>query len=337
MTVETLANAQLRSRVEHLVCHGAPIEVVQALRAGPRGADVLTDGFGGPLEAPEERVTFAAFCLRRGRVDVWRAVVEANITDAVDQRGSLWSTIRRRYVECSMTAGGTATSPHEAAVVAASPEGLAYALEVDSSPNGLTTTFGADGLALHAFAVERLMLARFQSMRFSSAGGPAEDLRGALRCCDLLRKANAPWGAGGASGVMDSFVGGQWPGDLDFHADIEALVGRYAGAGMLDLASPMDPGHPTSMTPLAAAASYLCTPAVVALIRLGAPIETAVPPGHPAPDLVSYIASQRRDGAEACASAAREALMRLHLSRAAGASQRQPPPPVARRAARAGL
>jgi hypothetical protein len=222
-------------------------------------------------------------------------------------------------------------------VVAASPEGLAYAMEVDSSAGGLTTTFGVDGLALHPLAVQRLLMAgTFLPMRFSCAGGPSDDLALALRCCDLLLAAKAPLGGSRANdGVLD-FLRVGWPGGPDFHADIEALLGRYVGAGMLDLGSALDPDDPDSMTPLATAASYLCTPAVVALIRLGAPADTAVPPGSSAPDLISYLVSQRRDGAEACASAATQALMQRHLERRSGAVL-QHAAPVARRAGRIDL
>lgn len=340
--VEPMQDAQLRNHIEHLVQRGTPKEVVEALAAAPNGADVLSNGFGGPYEDVDKRTTFAAYCLRRNRVDIWRAVVEANVTQW-RPLGALSSSVARRVNRGGMQIGGTETTPQQAAVQAASPEGLRFAIECDLSPMGLSLTHGAGHESLLSMAWRRLLTASsFRPVDFSSASGPAQDTRRAIECCRILMEHQAPWstprsGTEFSQGeAMLLVCSTPWPSGHE--KEVAELFRDFVSAGRFSASAPLHLAEEQEWNgrrPLHAAAAYLHSSAAQAMLEMGVDERKALPPGHEyATDLLGYVRSFRRDGSEEFAATVTRVLMERSIEGS--------PTPAAvtagrRRATRAGL
>lgn len=339
---EPMEDAQLRNHIEHLVQQGTPQEVVDALASAPNGAEVLSNGFGGPYEDTDGRVTFAAYCLRRNRVDVWRAVVEANATQW-HPLGALSSSVARRVTRGALHIGGTETTPHQAAVHAASPEGLRFAIECDSSPLGLSLTHGSSHEPLLAMAWRRLLSASsFRPVDFSSANGPAQDVARAIECCRILLQHRAPWrtprgGSEFSQGeAMLLVCSTPWP--VGHEREVSELFKEFVVEGWFDASAPMrlvEGNEWDGLRPLHAAAAYLHSSAAQAMLEMGVDEREALPPGHVFhADLLGYVGF-RRDGSEEFAAMVTRVLMERCIQRRA-----QPESPASagrRRSARASL
>lgn len=335
---ETAEQGQLRCRVEHLVQRGTPQEVVGAFVAnGADGVQVLQGGFGAPLDDNDERVSFAAYCLRRNRLEAWRAVIEANLDDDVDLAVAMGRTTSRRFVAGMAAMAGNETTAAEAAVIAASPAGLRLALDIDKSDFGRRGTLLHPGMSLHHLAVARLLEPdRFGAQRASSASGPEDDFRRALECCNVLRALRATWlpSAGGSvhaeSEVMALMCTRSWSGDEQQEAAMSELLRAYVLDGMLHPGNPLDLPSDSEMhgrKPLALAGEYMCAPAIRALIGLGQSTLDAVPPFSGHRDLLDYLRASRRTEAPKCLAAAAEALLRRSLGAAKDELGVPPPSP----------
>lgn len=320
-TSEPAEDFQLRSHIEHLVQTGTPEEVVAALVGAPNGADVLSNGFGGPYEDAASRVTFAAYCLRRNRVDIWRAVVEANATQWLPL-GAMSASVSRRVNRSGMHISGTETTPHQAAVQAASPEGLRFAIECDPSQTGLASTLGSKHESLLSMAWRRLLSASsFAPVDFSSSNGPADDVRRAVECCRILLHHQAPWKSGRSG---SEFSQGQtmlfvcstpWPAGHE--GDVAGLFKEFVAAGWFDVTAQLHldvAQYWNGQRPLHAAAAYLHSDAAVALLEMGADEREALPAGHQHHgDLLSYVRGFRRNGSDEFAATLTRVLMQRSI------------------------
>jgi hypothetical protein len=254
------------------------------------------------------------------------------------------SSVSRRVNRDGLHIGGTETTPHQAAVHAASPEGLRFAIECDSSPLGLSLTHGSSNEPLLAMAWRRLLSASgFRPVDFSSANGPAQDVARAIECCRILLRHRAPWrtprGAGEFSEgeTMLLVCSTSWP--VGHEREVAELFKEFVAAGWFDACAPMrlaEGNEWNGRRPLHAAAAYLHSNAAESMLEMGVDEREALPPDHEFhTDLLGYAARGfRRSGSEAFVATVSRVLMERSIERSA-----TPPAAAARRrrVARAGL
>lgn len=312
-------NESGRAVLEHIIQHESPERVVAYLReAGDVAVHLIERGLCGPIGSPS-RKTFAAHCLRQDKVATWRAVVEENFAGD--------ATLAEALERTTMVMGGpketdaftSPETPAEAAVLAASPEGLAMVFEMDPSAHARTESRSGEFVSsLHRLAWDRLQFPESHSARsVSSARSPEDDLKNLVACCEILLEERAPWDVpdatlSGVNSMVFSLAGEGWPGTPEFHLEMVCLLGRYVEAGMLNLMSPFDFRSPhvfNGYLPLAVAAAKANPHAVGGFIRLGLPLESGLPPNSRQADFIEHLRCSRQTDAPACVAAAHEAIM----------------------------
>jgi hypothetical protein len=303
---EPTEDVQLRNYVEHLVRCGMPQEIVEALEQAPNGARVLRGGFGGAYDEPDKRSTFASFCLKHNRVDVWRAVVLANVAHW-QPMGAMSSSVARSVCKRGMHISGTETTPHEAAVQAANTEGLRFAIEIDSSSLGLSQTIGAGHDALLTTAWRSVITPNlYRPVASLSSELLKEDVERSIECCRILLQYQAPWctmRSGKEHSQSETLLllcTQPWPAGHE--EQVAALFKDFVEAGWFDPSALMKLGAESDwdgLRPLHAAAAFLHKSAAVALLELGADDAETFPSGHRYhDDLVGYARSIEKGSGE---------------------------------------